>query len=765
MKKNCLFIIVILILLTVLTVIVGCNNIARLTFEKEAYYLEPEDVLVPKLKSHRKKYSLISSNPSIAKIKDNQVIAIREGIITLTAFSGDDVATTTVYIIHQEEYEGEIPLPLPEYVRISFFIEDYVLTSPMEVRKGAAPGAPYSFSRGGYKLDGWYKDKDCTIKYDFNEPVTQHITVFGKWIMQSPQYLFTKIDDHTSYIKGLVYPNVPYTNLDNLPVLAKDGTAIIGIADEAFKDKTTIEKVTIPKEYTQIGTMAFEGCTNLKKIEIPQNSQLQIIKNNAFHQCKELEEFYLPALIERVDAFAFYKCSKLSIQETLPTNLKILEQYVFSQTATISINLNFVSELYEGAFANCTQLATVLNTNGITRCTKLAFDNTKVRSNSILENNGVAYIDTILVGATTINPFILKENTTLIANEALLDRSKSKFKHVILTIQGTLPAVGKDCFDEDMAILIDDEFYQDACEHHPQWQEYRRQIYTQFEKDDFLILKRIYANEERFSIRKYKGKAVHLNLDNLNFAIENIWQGAFHNNMIASEEDIIIKTLTMGNVKRIREYAINNVNSLLAIIISGDYIINLESNMSIQQNDYLKFYIPEFPEEDNIEDAKRLLNQYKRKWPAKHNNYIYSYNGTAKEDFLYGIIENGLALSIVPKTEKAFIIQYLGDSSTLIIPNEIHGYPISEIVSNAFRYNNSIKHVIIGENIKQIGQYAFYHTNIEKIEFLSAIPPQIDGMLLSSAQTTLEQILIPEGSLAAYKEALPQFHDKLIEVF
>ncbi len=38
--------------------------------------------------------------------------------------------------------------------------------------------------RKGYKLVGWYIDKELTTEYDFNTPVTEDFTLYAKWEKQ-----------------------------------------------------------------------------------------------------------------------------------------------------------------------------------------------------------------------------------------------------------------------------------------------------------------------------------------------------------------------------------------------------------------------------------------------------------------------------------------------------------------------------------------------------------------------------------------------------
>lgn len=53
------------------------------------------------------------------------------------------------------------------------------------------------------------------------------------------------------------------------------------ICKMAFQN-TSIEKIVIPKQVTEIGQFAFYQCKNLKNVVIPQDSELKIIDEYAF---------------------------------------------------------------------------------------------------------------------------------------------------------------------------------------------------------------------------------------------------------------------------------------------------------------------------------------------------------------------------------------------------------------------------------------------------------------------------------------------------
>ena len=69
---------------------------------------------------------------------------------------------------------------------------------------------------------------------------------------------------------------------------------------------------------------------------------------------------------------------------------------------------------------------------------------------------------------------------------------------------------------------------------------------------------------------------------------------------------------------------------------------------------------------------------------------------THSEDFKYLVADGAV-----------YITGYLGEGGIVVIPDEIDGYPVVEITKTAFRNNDNIEALKIGNNIGKIGDYAF----------------------------------------------------------
>lgn len=121
---------------------------------------------------------------------------------------------------------------------------------------------------------------------------------------------------------------------------------------------SSIEFFTIPYHLQIIGESAFENCTKLKKIIIPNNhSELKIICKKAFAN-SSIYNFSIPSSLEFIDEQCFYKCTRLAIVDIpLNSQLQIIgkEAFACSSIEKISIPSQLI-QINEHAFLKCLQL-------------------------------------------------------------------------------------------------------------------------------------------------------------------------------------------------------------------------------------------------------------------------------------------------------------------------------------------------------------------------------------------------------------------------
>lgn len=81
------------------------------------------------------------------------------------------------------------------------------------------------------------------------------------------------------------------------------------ISAEAFTNKLSLKKITIPSTVEKIDRYAFSGCTNLREAVLSEN--LIEIGYGAFFKCEKLKKIVLPETLKKIDDSAFEDCKHL----------------------------------------------------------------------------------------------------------------------------------------------------------------------------------------------------------------------------------------------------------------------------------------------------------------------------------------------------------------------------------------------------------------------------------------------------------------------
>ncbi|HAL60457.1 MAG TPA: hypothetical protein DCP64_14115, partial [Sarcina sp.] len=134
-----------------------------------------------------------------------------------------------------------------------------------------------------------------------------------------------------------------------------NGYTVTGIGREVFRNRTSMEGITLPANLTEIGEAAFRGCTAITGIEFPaaltvigsnafrdctslttvtfsEGSTLETIRNSAFENDKLLESVAIPEGTSKIGEYAFYDCSALK-KVTMPGTVNEMGIQVFRNTA------------------------------------------------------------------------------------------------------------------------------------------------------------------------------------------------------------------------------------------------------------------------------------------------------------------------------------------------------------------------------------------------------------------------------------------------
>ncbi len=115
----------------------------------------------------------------------------------------------------------------------------------------------------------------------------------------------------------------------SLPANPNDGTTtytLVAVGNYAFEGCTGLTSVSIPNSVTSIGSYAFEGCTGLTSAIF--SNGLKSISDHAFSGCPSLKAIDFPTSLTSIGEYAFNNCALTSL--CLPYSLKSLASNAFN---------------------------------------------------------------------------------------------------------------------------------------------------------------------------------------------------------------------------------------------------------------------------------------------------------------------------------------------------------------------------------------------------------------------------------------------------
>ncbi|WP_455672969.1 leucine-rich repeat domain-containing protein [Phocaeicola sp.] len=232
-------------------------------------------------------------------------------------------------------------------------------------------------------------------------------------------------------------------------------TNITSIGESVCSGCTSLSSVTIPDGVKHIGSYAFSNCTSLTSIEIPSSvitmswgtfqgdeelttvkllANIESIPSSMFSNCSKLETIELASGITRVEENAFSGCTALK-DYTPFANITTIEGWgAFNSCSFASLNLSGVTSLGNGAFQNCSALATVILSESLTAIGSSAFSNTALTSITLPET--LTTIGNSAFSNTSITEIDIPESVKVIESGAF-----ESTKLTILTVPATVTTV------------------------------------------------------------------------------------------------------------------------------------------------------------------------------------------------------------------------------------------------------------------------------------------------------------------------------------
>lgn len=154
-------------------------------------------------------------------------------------------------------------------------------------------------------------------------------------------------------------------------IMIFDGN-VIQIGDHAFENCTTLTGITIPESVTSIGDYAFSGCTNLGSPDTP-ISMTQMLRAISPFRSGEAS-IVIPDGVTSIGNYAFQNCVSLT-SITIPETVTSIGEGAFSGCKNLSdINIpDSVTDLGDNAFSGCNGLTAIVIPYGVTKIDDGAF--------------------------------------------------------------------------------------------------------------------------------------------------------------------------------------------------------------------------------------------------------------------------------------------------------------------------------------------------------------------------------------------------------
>ena len=163
-----------------------------------------------------------------------------------------------------------------------------------------------------------------------------------------------------------------------------DGYSVVSIGDECFRDLDVLN-VELPSTLKKIGDRAFDGgpkhaiSATLEKINIPEG--IEVIGEDAFDSCRELQQITLPDSLIQIGKGAFSGCKSITSVEW-PEKIPVIPANIFyACDSLVQVSLpNTITEIDNYAFSGSGLEGEILLPDTITRIGENAFSDTSITS-------------------------------------------------------------------------------------------------------------------------------------------------------------------------------------------------------------------------------------------------------------------------------------------------------------------------------------------------------------------------------------------------
>lgn len=217
-----------------------------------------------------------------------------------------------------------------------------------------------------------------------------------------------------------------YTDTDVIIPDSYNGLPVTEIATAAFKNCSSLTRVTIPVGVTSIGEEAFAYCSALVTVTLPDS--VTSIGGSAFYDCSSLKSIMIPNGVKNIFGGTFNGCSSLT-NITIPDSVTSIGNHAFSGCSSLkSIDIPVtVTSIGTSALSGCTSLTSVTLPQGLTSISDKLFYQCASLTNVTIPNSVTSIGRQSFGECTGYKQLELPETITSIDEEAFSGSSSLSF--------------------------------------------------------------------------------------------------------------------------------------------------------------------------------------------------------------------------------------------------------------------------------------------------------------------------------------------------
>ena len=268
-------------------------------------------------------------------------------------------------------------------------------------------------------------------------------TMFAEKVLIGDLYYNLDATNHTAEVTYSSYSHWTYNEdrnvtTANIPASVTYNSktySVTSIGGHAFEGCSRLTSVTIPNSVTSIGGHAFEGCSRLTSVTIP--NSVTSIGELAFYSCTGLTSVTIPNSVTSIGDRAFYDCSSLTSPVynahvfafmptsysgafTIPDGIESIAGGAFygcSGLTSVTIP-NSVTSIGANAFSNCTGLTSVTIPNSVTSIGGHAFEGCSRLTSVTIPNSVTSIGESAFEGCSSLTSVVIPNSVTSIGANA-----------------------------------------------------------------------------------------------------------------------------------------------------------------------------------------------------------------------------------------------------------------------------------------------------------------------------------------------------------